>query len=77
MIIKYQSSDYKPERVTNKYLHIDISTGNPIISETQKTNKTNYTIRSYELSKEECLQYAEAIKEAEKIKLMFPYSVAI
>jgi hypothetical protein len=77
MVIKYQSPNYKPERVTNRYLHVDISTDEVIISETEKMTKTNYTIRSYVLPKEEHEQYLKAITEAEKIKMCFPYSVEI
>jgi hypothetical protein len=75
MNIKYQSPNYKPEAITDRYLHIDLQTNKPVVEETIKTSKTNYTYKSYELPEELYNAYSECIAEAEKIKTMFPYCV--
>lgn len=71
----YKSPNYKPENVTNKYLHVDLSSNDIIIEETQKTAKTNYTIRSYILPITEHHKYSKVIAEAQKLKGYFPYCV--
>lgn len=75
MNVVYQSPNYKPEIITNRYLHIDLRTNKPIVEETVKTNKTNYTYRSYELPEDQRSLYAKCIAEAEKLKGYFPYCV--
>jgi len=75
MQIKYISPNYKEENVTNRYLYIDLMTNDVIIDETQKTAKTNYTIRSYILPITEHAKYSKVITEAEKLKGCFPYHV--
>jgi hypothetical protein len=73
--ILYQSPNYDPAIITHRYLHIDLRSGRPVVSETVKTAKTNYTYRSYELPEAEWPHYAKAIAEAEKLKGCFPYQV--
>lgn len=77
MKILYQSPNYKPENVTEKYLYISLESGKPVIDETQKTTKTNYTIRKYELPESEYIRYSKCIAEAEDIKMKFPYHVIL
>ena len=75
MNIVYQSPNYKPEIITNRYLHIDLRTNKPIVEETVKTSKTNYTYRSYELPENQRNLYTRCIAEAEKLKGYFPCCV--
>nr|WP_319488499.1 hypothetical protein [uncultured Caproiciproducens sp.] len=77
MNILYQSPDYKPEIITNRYLYINLNTLKPIVDETVKTVHTNYTYREYELPESEYPRYSQAIEEAEKMKLCFPYEVEL
>ena len=77
MNVIYQSTNYRPEIITNRYLHIDLNTLKPIVSETVKTKKTNYTYREYELPERDYPRYSQAIEEAERIKLLFPYEVEL
>lgn len=42
MKILYQSPNYKPEVITNRYLYIN-PTGLLVVDETVKTKRTNYT----------------------------------
>ena len=77
MKILYQSPNYKPEMITNRYLHIDLRSGIPVVDETVKTKKTNYTYRKYELPEEDYPRFSQAIDEAEKIKYCFPYDVEL
>ncbi|MBE6906141.1 MAG: hypothetical protein E7476_07730 [Ruminococcaceae bacterium] len=74
MKILYQSPNYRPETITNRYLYIS-HTGKAIVSETVKTEHTNYEYRKYELPASEYPRYSHAIKEAQKIKYQFPYEV--
>lgn len=75
MKVIYHSPNYKPEAITNRYLHIDLATNKPIVEETVKTSKTNYTHRSYELPEDQYGTYANCIAEAEEIKGKFPCCV--
>ncbi len=74
--ILYQSPNYDPDKITNRYLRIDIGSGKPVVSETIKRPKTNYTQRSYELPEEEWPRYSKAIADANKIKRCWPNEVA-
>ncbi|MCL2670506.1 MAG: hypothetical protein FWF10_00525 [Clostridiales bacterium] len=75
--IIYQSHNYDPAAITNWYLHIDLSTGLPVVNETVKTAKTNNTYRSYYLPESEWTRHAGAIAKAQKLKGHFPYQIAI
>lgn len=77
MKILYQSRNYRPEIITNRYLYINLNTEKPIVDETVKTKKTNYTYRKYELPEEDCPRFSQSIEEAEKIKHCFPYEVEL
>lgn len=77
MNLIYQSPNYKPDMITNRYLHIDLITLKPVVDETVKTKKSNYTYRKYELPEEDYARYSQAIAEAERIKLLFPYDVEL
>lgn len=77
MKILYQSPNYDPNKITNQYLHIDLESGKPVISETVKTRRSNYTYRSYELPKQEYAQYADAILKAQDIMHTRPNAVEI
>lgn len=74
--ILYQSSDYQPELITNRYLYIN-KNGLPVVSETVKTKKTNYTYREYELPVSEYPRYSQTIEEAQKRRNLFPYEVEL
>jgi len=73
----YQSTNYRPDIITNRYLYIDLDTLKPVVNETVKTTKSNYTYRKYELAGEDYARYSQAIEEAERIKLLFPYEVEL
>jgi hypothetical protein len=75
MRIVYQSPNYNPDAITNRYLHIDLLSDKVIVSETVKTVRTNNTYRSYELPEEEYPRYSKAIAKAQEIKRNFPYEV--
>ena len=72
--VLYQSPNYRPERIVDRYLHIDLGTGKPVISE---VGENRLTYRSYELPESEFTRYSMAISDAEKIKTHFPYSVKL
>ncbi len=75
MKILYQSPNYDPDKITNRYLRIDIGNGKPIVSETIKQPHTNYTYRSYELPEEDWPRYSKAITKAKEIMHHFPNHV--
>ena len=77
MNVIYQSPYYKPDIITDRYLHIDIRSGKPVVNETVKTPKTNYTYRSYELPEDMYTDYSNCIADAEKIKRQFPYEIEL
>lgn len=77
MNLIYQSPNYRPDIITNRYLYIDLDTLKPVVNETVKTTKSNYTYREYELAKKDYARYSQAIAEAERIKLLFPYEVEL
>lgn len=77
MKIIYQSPNYWPDMITNRYLHISPVSGLPIVSETVKTPQTNYTYRSYILPKKRYKQFEKVIAEAERIKMEFPNAVEL
>ncbi len=75
MKILYQSPNYDPDKITNRYLRIETKSGKPVVSETIKRPKTNYTQRSYELPEEDWPKYSKAIAEAKEIIHHFPNHV--
>lgn len=75
MKVLYQSPDYKPELITNRYLYISLNSDRPVVDETVKTGHTNYTYRQYELPETEYARYSQAITEARKRKMLFPFEV--
>lgn len=77
MKILYQSRNYRPDIITNRYLHIDLNTLKPVVNETVKTKKSNYIYREYELPEKDYARYSQVIAEAERIKLLFPYEVEL
>lgn len=77
MKIHYLSPNYRPEIITNRYLHIDLGTGKPVVAETVKTRKTNYTYRSYELPAEDYPRFSQAVTAAERRKHFFPNEVEL
>lgn len=77
MKVLYQSQNYRPDTITNRYLYISLNTGKPIVNETVKTKKSNYTYRQYELPEEDYPRYSQAIKEAERRKMLFPFEVEL
>ncbi len=64
MNIIYQSPNYDPAKITNRYLHIDLATGKPVVEEMAG----NYTVRSYELPDEDYYRYGKALDKALKYK---------
>lgn len=77
MKIIYQSLNYNPDAITHRYLYIDRRFGKPVVIETVKTEETNYTYRSYELSEDEYPRYSKVIDRAQKIKGCFPCTVEL
>ena len=76
MNVLYQSPNFKPELITNRYLYIN-NTGLPVVDESVKTAHTNYTYRKYELPGSEYPRYSQAIEEAQKRRHLFPYEVEL
>ncbi len=77
MRIIYQSPNYHPRIITNRYLHIDLNTDIPVVTETVKTPKTNYTYRQYELPEKDYPRFSQAIAEAQRRKMRFPFEVEL
>jgi hypothetical protein len=77
MNIVYQSPNYDPASITNRYLHVEFWSGRVIVEETVKTKRTNYTYRSYELSESDRARYSSAIADAMKIMHRFPNCIEI
>lgn len=75
MNILYISPNYKPEIITNRYLHIDLQSGKAIVSETVKKKHTNYTYREYELPESDYPRYSKAIQAALDLVHYFPNAV--
>lgn len=73
----YQSPNYKPELITNRYLYISLNSDKPVVEETVKTRHTSYTYRQYELPETEYTRYSNAIAEARKRKMLFPFEVEL
>lgn len=77
MKILYQSPNYKPELITNRYLYISLNSDRPVVDETVKTRHTNDTYRQYELPESDYARYSQAISEARKRKMLFPFEVEL
>lgn len=77
MKVLYQSPNYRPEIITNRYLYINLNTGKPVVNETVKTRKSNYTYREYELPEADYPHFLQAIEEAKRRKMLFPFEVEL
>lgn len=77
MKVLYQSPNYRPDIITNRYLYVSLNTGKPVVDETIKTRKSNYTYREYELPEEDYPRFSHAIEEAKQRKMLFPFEVEL
>jgi hypothetical protein len=76
-MLEYTSPNYSTDRVTNRYLHIDLATNQVMITETDNKTKHNYTIRSYVLPITEYEKYSSTIEQARAIMHNWPNKVEI